>query len=93
MAKAVARRLPFGAEWSGDGTAHFRVWSTVARSIEVVIATESVERRVPLQSEGDGFFEGVVEEVAPGTRYGFALDGGAVRPDPGPRRGTPTSRR
>jgi maltooligosyltrehalose trehalohydrolase len=40
---------------------------------------------VPMQSEGDGYFQAAVAGVAAGTRYRYLLDGTMERPDPASR--------
>ena len=63
------RQTSFGVVW--------RVWAPRAERIDLVLRDE----RYPMKSEDRGFF--VFEsDAAPGARYGYSLDGGAVRPDP-----------
>ena len=81
MSSAAHRRLPVGAECAGAGV-DFRVWSTTARRIEVVIEGHG---RVPLNAEGNGYFSAFGSGVAAGARYGYSLDGAAPRPDPASR--------
>lgn len=44
--------------------------------------TSPVQKTVPMQKRGDGYFEALVKEAGPGTRYLYALDGELERPDP-----------
>jgi len=39
----------------------------------------------PLDSEGNGYFSGFIENVQPGTKYRFRLDNGDAFPDPASR--------
>jgi maltooligosyltrehalose trehalohydrolase len=55
----------------------FRVWAPSAEEVE--LATGG--KRVPMAA-GQGGWWSVTLEAGPGTRYGFAVDGGDVRPDP-----------
>ena len=59
----------------------FRLWAPSARRIELV-CDEHV--RV-MDAVGDGYFEAVIEDAAPGSRYGYRVDGGDVWPDPASR--------
>ncbi|MFV0429013.1 MAG: malto-oligosyltrehalose trehalohydrolase [Arachnia sp.] len=53
------------------------MWAPKARSVELCCRG----RRVPMATApGDWFV--AADELAPGTRYGFSVDGGPVRPDP-----------
>ncbi|HLT70977.1 MAG TPA: hypothetical protein VKZ72_12455, partial [Acidimicrobiales bacterium] len=55
-----------------------RVWAPRPRSVAAVVDG----REVPARPAGGGWWEAEVGELAPGTRYGWSLDGGPVRPDP-----------
>ena len=56
----------------------FRVWAPNAREVDVEIAGARME----MAAVDGGWHEVSVEGIAPGTDYGFSLDGGPVRPDP-----------
>ena len=56
--------------------AAFRVWAPRARRVEVVLGAG----RRPMTRADGGWW--VAPGAEPGTRYGFSLDGGGVRPDP-----------
>ena len=56
----------------------FRVWAPRKKSIEVVVDRS----RHPMSEAGNGWWEGRVERAHTGSRYGFSIDGGEVRPDP-----------
>jgi len=60
-----------------DGRTVFRVWAPLAQSVEL----ELDGARTGMEPLGDGWY-GAVGAAAPGARYGFALDGGDVLPDP-----------
>ena len=66
----------------------FRVWAPEAAEVELVLgdgATGSHDRREPMaRSDGGWWSSGV--DATHGTRYGYSLDGGPVRPDPRSRR-------
>ncbi|HEV7405970.1 MAG TPA: malto-oligosyltrehalose trehalohydrolase [Chthoniobacteraceae bacterium] len=70
------RRFPVGAELVPGGV-HFRVWAPASRRA----AVEADGKQHPLESEGGGYFSGLVPELAAGARYKFALDAGTF-PDP-----------
>jgi len=78
----VQRRLPIGAEPSGDGV-HFRVWAPSRRDVDLLIEGFSGVR---LPNEGNGYFSGMVDFAMPGMRYRFRLDhGDRLFPDPASR--------
>ncbi|MBI4219513.1 MAG: malto-oligosyltrehalose trehalohydrolase [Chloroflexi bacterium] len=64
--------------------ARFRVWAPHARSIELRI-TAPEERVVALENAGGGYYEAIVEDVRPGARYFYRLNGELERPDPASR--------
>ena len=71
---------------------HFRVWAPAVADVAVEIWSPSEgassgttpEARYALVAEPGGYFSGLVEEAAAGTRYKFRLDGDAY-PDPASR--------
>ncbi|HET7428271.1 MAG TPA: malto-oligosyltrehalose trehalohydrolase [Gaiellales bacterium] len=71
----VDERRP-GAHEQDGGTA-FSVWAPLAQAVEL----ELDGARTSLEPLGEGWY-GAVEEAGPGARYGFALDGGELLPDP-----------
>jgi maltooligosyltrehalose trehalohydrolase len=75
------RRLPVGAEVLDGGGVHFRVWAPRAEAVEVVL-DGGAEGAHPLETDGGGYFSGVVGEARAGTRYRFRLDGDDEFPDP-----------
>ena len=80
--RSYVRRFPIGAEPTGDGGTHIRIWAPTAKTADVVLATGIA---APLQPEADGYFSGVVE-AAPGTRYQLRLDtADRLLPDPASR--------
>lgn len=63
----------------GTTQAHeFSVWAPGAGRVELVIG----DRRVPMSARPDGRWAVRIADARDGTRYAFALDGGAPRPDP-----------
>ena len=58
----------------------FEVWAPRPERVELVVGDD---RRPMTKVAGrDGWYETGVDGAGPGTRYGFSLDGGDVRPDP-----------
>ncbi len=58
----------------------FEVWAPKPRRVDVVIGADHHDMS-PVEGR-DGWFAVEVANAAPGTRYGFSLDGGLPRPDP-----------
>jgi maltooligosyltrehalose trehalohydrolase len=56
----------------------FRIWAPGRRSVDVV----ADGHRLALQQQEGGWWEIVDVAARAGTRYGYSLDGGDVRPDP-----------
>jgi maltooligosyltrehalose trehalohydrolase len=80
----VARRLTVGAELQQDGGAHLRVWAPACRTVDLILPADAgrAERRLPMERDDDGHFQGFDPDARPGGRYWFALDGDRLRPDP-----------
>ena len=56
----------------------FTVWAPRASQVELTIGT----RRIAMSPRGDGWWQVEEPSAAPGTDYGFALDGSPPLPDP-----------
>ncbi len=80
MTERNERRLPVGAEPQRDGGVHFRVWAPASSKVAVEIESESL----PLQSEANGYFSGLIRSARPGDLYKFRLDSDSF-PDPASR--------
>ena len=76
------RRRPVGAELSGSGTAHVRVWAPQAQRVEINV---SGRERYSLSREDGGYFSGSIVASA-GDRYQLKLgDDEKLYPDPASR--------
>jgi maltooligosyltrehalose trehalohydrolase len=73
---------PVGARVTDKGCT-FRVWAPAAERVELHLV--STDTRVPMHREARGYFATEVENIAPGTRYKFVLDGETELPDPASR--------
>lgn len=84
----IPRRLPVGAEPQGARGTHFRVWAPNADRVETLLYENGrIRAAVPLDSEGNGYFSGLVAEARTGSHYRFRLGGGPETwPDPVSRR-------
>ncbi|MGK9175348.1 malto-oligosyltrehalose trehalohydrolase [Yokenella regensburgei] len=71
----------WGAEYLDNGAVLFRVWATGQPAITLRLAGNDL----PMQPQGDGWFELRVEGVKPGTEYHYVLEDGMVIPDPASR--------
>jgi maltooligosyltrehalose trehalohydrolase len=56
----------------------FSLWAPAAERVDLVLEAAIA----PMRPAGDGEWELVVDEVKPGDRYAFSIDGGEHRPDP-----------
>ncbi len=73
--------FPLGATYLGEGRCHFLVWAPNAENVEVHIV-EPGDRVIPMQRQERGYHQALAEEVAPGARYFYRLDGQTEKPDP-----------
>jgi maltooligosyltrehalose trehalohydrolase len=69
----------FGAT-ATEGGVRWRVWAPKAERVELVLGDEG--QQVGMEEKEEGIFSVKVERVGEGVRYGYSLDGGAVRADP-----------
>lgn len=70
-----------GARPVGAAKTRFGLWAPARAKAEVLVV-EPYEKAVPLTRGEDGFFTGTVENVGPGARYLYRLDGTLTVPDP-----------
>ncbi|MCG8153571.1 glycogen debranching protein GlgX [Pimelobacter simplex] len=80
------RNWPLGATWSPEST-NFAVHSPHATAVWLCLLDDEpggAERRLPLTEQSLGIWHGAVPDIAPGTRYGFRVDG-PDEPDEGLR--------
>ncbi len=73
-----------GALLQDDGSCRFCVWAPQVQSLEVHLL-DPFERLVEMRRDEQGYFEIVIDDLAPGTDYFFRLDGTTDRPDPASR--------
>ena len=76
----LKRNLPVGAEVFPEGV-HFRVWAPQSKKVSVQLLSPVETKDIPLESETDGYFSGLVPEARTNMLYKFQLDSGAF-PDP-----------
>ena len=58
----------------------FRVWAPEKTSVSLVVTDES--RNISMDPERNGYFTTFLDNIEPGTRYFYLLDGDRLRPDP-----------
>jgi len=83
MSADTRNSMPFGARVSSDGGVHFGLFAPSAQTVELAIES-SRDARHALTRGSNGFFETVVADAGPGTRYAFVIDG-LRAPDPASR--------
>ncbi len=76
--------LGLGAIYLGENRCAFRVWAPRASQVELHI-TEPDERFIPMNQAPRGYYHALVDNVPPGTRYRYRLDGEKERADPASR--------
>ena len=78
-------RLPFGAEYLGNGRTSFRLWAPLAKTASVLI---DGQRKVPMAAVDEGWFE-VETDCEARSQYRYVLmsqtDGEISVPDPASR--------
>ena len=77
-----------GSQYLGDNRCLFRVWAPLLKAVELAIVSAD-NRRIPMDKDGEGYWEATVRNISPGTLYKYVLDGGpelqAELPDPASR--------
>ena len=70
-----------GAQYLGDNRCEFRVWAPLRQQVALRIVLPR-ERNLSLERDDLGYWQTTADDVPPGTRYGYLLDGTTPRPDP-----------
>src|SRR3954465_14152321 len=78
---AKSHQMPFGAAVLPSGGIRFRLWAPGAQKVDVCIA----EKYFPMKAAGEGWYELVHADAAPGTLYKYRIDGKQLVPDPASR--------
>ncbi len=81
MKHATSLRPALGATYTTGNRCRFRLWAPLVKSIAVRLL-DPEERIIEMEAQEDGFYQVTVEDVAPGTRYFYRIDGEKDRPDP-----------
>ena len=73
------RNWPLGATWTPEST-NFAVYAPAATEVWLCLFTDGPdggeeETRLPLTEQSLGIWHGALPDVAPGTRYGYRVDG------------------
>jgi len=71
----------WGAEYTAPGEMRFRIWAPAVQTLSLRLGDEDV----PMSPVGDGWYELVASNIAPGTPYSFVLPDGTSVPDPAGR--------
>jgi len=73
--------MRIGAHYLGNGHCEFIAWAPLLKEVKLKIVSP-LERLVPLSRDKRGYWKTRVEDVPPGTRYFYQLEGERDRPDP-----------
>ncbi len=80
----MRERNPLGATPLDADRCRFRVWAPLREQVGLHV-TSPEDRLVPMDPDGSGYHETVVQGVRPGARYLFRLGEDLERPDPASR--------
>jgi maltooligosyltrehalose trehalohydrolase len=78
--------MPFGADFDAAGRTRFRLWAPSATRIDLELtAGEGAMRIMPMRATAEGWYERLLDDAPPGTRYRYRVDGTLPVPDPASR--------
>ncbi|MFW6117110.1 MAG: malto-oligosyltrehalose trehalohydrolase [Thermoproteota archaeon] len=73
--------MRLGANYLGDEECRFVVWAPLLEDVKVKQVSPQ-KRMIPMEKGEWGCWRGVGNQIPPGTRYFYELEGGKKRPDP-----------
>lgn len=73
--------MRIGANYTGNGKCEFVVWAPLLCRVALKILSPS-EKILELEGEGKGYWRVIADNIRPGARYIYRLDGEIERPDP-----------
>jgi maltooligosyltrehalose trehalohydrolase len=76
--------LPLGASYLSDGRCNFQMWAPFADRVELHLL-DPQDRLVKMERKEKGYYQVVLDDVPPGSRYVYRLNGDVERPDPASR--------
>ncbi|MFP4630035.1 MAG: hypothetical protein ACLFMQ_04825, partial [Desulfohalobiaceae bacterium] len=76
--------MELGAIHQGSSQTLFRVWAPFQSRILLSLQTPQ-QKEVPLEQDSWGYWQGLIPEVPPGSRYFYRLQKGELLPDPASR--------
>ena len=80
----MSAQIALGATYLGKQRCQFNVWAPWVERVDVHLISPH-ERTVALERREPGYHQGIVDGVAPGATYQYALNGEKERPDPASR--------
>lgn len=69
-----------GALYQGNHRCEFRVWAPLLRQLGLRIVAGPGERDLSLERDEAGYWQATVEDVPPGGRYWYMLEGSSGSP-------------
>src|ERR1700722_10115714 len=76
----TGKAMRLGANRLADGSWEFLVWAPKARSVSLHLLQSG--ELLPMAFLARGYFRAAIENLEPGSRYFFQLDGARELPDP-----------
>lgn len=73
--------MKIGAYVNDRGNVEFTVWAPLCKSVELKITSPS-HRILPMEKDSKGYWTLESNEIKPGARYYYRLNGNVDRPDP-----------
>ncbi|MBN1507553.1 MAG: malto-oligosyltrehalose trehalohydrolase [Sedimentisphaerales bacterium] len=70
-----------GAIYEGKGKCRFEVWAPLSPDVALRLVGRDT-RELPMARNDQGCWHVELQDISPGTRYGYVLRGGLLRPDP-----------
>lgn len=73
--------MRIGAHYLGNGECEFTVWAPIPEQVSVQILSPQPQT-IEMKPFEEGYWQTIAQDVYPGTRYRFLLNGQEAHPDP-----------
>lgn len=81
VARKVVIKMRIGAHYLGNRKCEFTVWAPLLKELSLKLAAP-LEQKFAMKRDEKGYWQALIDDITPGTRYCYSLEGRIQKPDP-----------